>query len=95
MNKIIIILAICIIAACVPALYQPTAETAAVSGTRLEDLQHGRQLYINHCGSCHQLYLPRQFSETRWKGILDSMKLRSKTTPGETEMIFKFLKGGL
>lgn len=95
MKKGIIFLILIFFTACVPALYRPTDENAALSGIKLEDLKHGRQLYVDHCGSCHQLHLPRQYSESRWKVILDLMRTRSHITPDEQELIFKFVKAGL
>lgn len=80
--------------ACAPALYVPTEEHAMNSQTSLDDLKLGRQLYADHCGSCHQLYLPRDFNENVWKLQLDSMKRRAKITSEQQQLIYQFIKAG-
>ena len=91
--KILLLLLIGVLA-CVPALYQPSSDLAKKSGHTLEELQHGRQLYIDHCGSCHLLYLPKEYSDKDWEKILDSMKTRSKISESEKQLIWNFLLTG-
>lgn len=42
----------------------------------LEQLISGRTTYINHCGSCHQLYIPSKLAKEKWnKHLLPMSKL--------------------
>lgn len=81
--------------ACAPALYRPSQETANRAGVSLEELQRGRQLYVEHCGSCHHLHLPHEYPELKWKMELDTMTSRARITKEEEELIFKFIKAGM
>ena len=76
---------------CVAALYMPSETDALRSGTPLDTLIAGRKLYINHCGSCHNLYLPEQYTLPEWTQIADSMQERSKLDGHEKNMIIKYL----
>lgn len=80
--------------ACAPALYIPTADQAAEAGITLEELQRGRQLYIDNCGSCHMLYLPKQFTAEHWKNEIDSMRTRVSITEREKQLIVDYLLSG-
>ena len=82
MKKLIFPILICLLA-CTPALYQPSPEIADKSGHSFEKLHHGRQLYINHCGSCHPLHLPKEFSEKVWRSKIDTMKIKARITDSE------------
>ena len=80
--------------ACAPSLYQPSVELAVKTGHFLDELQQGRQLYVDRCGSCHQLHLPKEFSETIWRNNLDSMKIKAKITDREKQLILDYLISG-
>lgn len=49
-----------------PLLNTPTENTTAIS---VVDLKKERNLYVNSCGSCHQLYAPCKFTEKNGKQI--------------------------
>ncbi len=89
--KLLLLFIICALVACVPALYKPSAEHAERSGRKLDDLKQGRQLYIDHCGSCHQLYLPRQFDPVTWKKSVHSMETRAKIDTNQRQLILWYL----
>jgi hypothetical protein len=80
--------------ACTPALYRPSPELADKSGYSFEKLQQGRQLYIDHCGSCHPLHLPNEFSEKVWRSKIDTMKIKAKITDSEKQEILDYLLSG-
>jgi len=54
----IVLISSILIYRCSAALLVPTAADAQKTGTPLNTLVQGREMYIGHCGSCHNLYLP-------------------------------------
>lgn len=93
MRKLIYLLIITALA-CAPALYLPTQEIADKSGHSTEHLNRGRQLYIDNCGSCHQLHLPKEFSEPVWRNNLDSMSQKANISGEEKQLILDYLLTG-
>jgi mono/diheme cytochrome c family protein len=90
-----IIFVVCgLLLACAPALYVPDASVAERTGFGLDDLQQGRRLYVDHCGSCHQLHLPREYSLEKWRTELDSMQSRAKLSDSQKEQIYRFIRAG-
>lgn len=80
--------------ACAPALYLPTEEVARTRSKNLADLQRGRQLYIDRCGSCHNLYLPSQYSAADWKKNVHEMHTRAKTDTLQERLILDYILAG-
>ena len=74
-------------------LYVPT-ETDATQNATLEELQQGRELYIDNCANCHQLYAPDDFSPTRWNSIMASMAPKTSMTQSETDLALKYVTRG-
>jgi mono/diheme cytochrome c family protein len=60
----------------------------------LSDLQQGRTLYISHCGQCHDLYLPENFSASQWRSILPNMAPRTSLTSAEVQLVTKYVTKG-
>lgn len=56
-----------------------------------EDLKTGHRLYINSCASCHNLYIPSNYSAERWKDIMQKMGREAKLTKSEKDLITKYL----
>lgn len=92
--KIITAVLIIILFSCAPALYQPNTGHAEISGIPLENLRKGRQLYVDHCGSCHQLYLPHEYPPATWKINIDSMTSKARITDEDKKLIFDYLVTG-
>lgn len=42
-------------------------------GYTLADLNHGKSLYTEHCGTCHGLKNPSDFTEEQWNKIVPNM----------------------
>lgn len=80
-----------LIFACSPALFVPTIENSDKSGVPLERLQLGRKVYASHCGSCHSLYLPKQYNAKKWEEILNEMQEKSGITDAEKIAVLKYL----
>lgn len=60
-------------------------------GISVDDLNTGKQLYINKCGSCHRLYKPDQFSTEKWLEKMPDMEIEAKLTNKESELIKQYL----
>lgn len=83
-----------ILLSCTPALYIPTEREATEKGVPLEELRQGRQLYVDHCGSCHMLYLPNQFSHYIWRQEVDEMQPRTRLSDREKQLILNYILAG-
>lgn len=82
------------IIACSSALYFPSQSNVTVNAS-LDDLQKGRQLYINKCSSCHSLILPEKHTASEWKIWVEKMRPKAKTNEPEEKLIIKYLSRGL
>jgi hypothetical protein len=74
-------------------LYIPTTADATSKAT-LTELQQGRVLYVNHCGECHNLYSPDNFSSSQWPSILNSMAPRTSLTASQLDLVKKYVTRG-
>jgi cytochrome c5 len=51
-------------------------------GYTLNDLNHGKKLYEQHCGTCHSLKRPQSESEAGWRHEVPKMvQLTNKKNP--------------
>lgn len=76
---------------CGSALYMPSSVDADRAGVSTESLLIGRSLYINKCGSCHNLYLPELYTQAQWLKVMPSMQKKAKITDEESKQITDFL----
>lgn len=58
---------------------RPTAADAARASAHfpdvtLSELEQGRSLYLNRCGSCHALKRPGELAPERWPGEVSEMR---------------------
>ncbi len=77
----------CIIYGCSRQLYMPSSMDEA----KQAELLQGRKLYVNHCSSCHNLHLPKEYNAEQWKLNIDEMQDKAKITDKENLLIFQFL----
>ena len=77
-----------VLLACSSQLYIPAESSATVS---FVDLKKGRELYVNNCASCHQLYTPNKFSEKEWTENLNEMQPKAKITDEEKQLIYQYI----
>ena len=75
------------------ALYVPTTSDVTATAT-LADLQAGRNVFINNCGRCHNLYNPDSYSAANWKTIVPSMASRAGLSATETAQVTKYVTRG-
>lgn len=81
---------------CSAALDHPTPRDAEWAsrewpGTTIEDLAHGRTLYVDRCSGCHNLHLPAEHTPDEWKGYVAYMVADARLTPGEQTAITRYL----
>jgi hypothetical protein len=77
--------------ACSSALYIPTQIDAEKAGISTENLIQGRNLYVSKCGSCHNLHLPEQYTQKKWKEEMPEMQRKAKISAEESKLITIFL----
>jgi mono/diheme cytochrome c family protein len=75
------------------SLYTPVSSDATANAT-LEQLLQGRDLYINNCGSCHNLYSPDDFSASSWKSIMPSMAPKTGMNASQVSLVSKYVTRG-
>ena len=80
-----------LLSACAPALYIPSTADAGHTGVPTDSLLIGRKLYVNHCGSCHNLHLPEQYTRTHWEEEIHYMKRKAKISDDEARLITQFV----
>ena len=78
-----------ILSSCASTLYVPVESTNYIA---LEDLKKGRELYVNNCASCHQLYLPNKYDAVTWMKNLNEMQDRAKITDEQKILIYHYLE---
>lgn len=87
----LLLLGLALVAACSSALYMPTSADADRAGISTDHLMVGRTLYINKCGSCHNLHLPEQYTQKQWLKEMPEMQKKAKITEEESKQITSFL----
>ena len=83
--------ALVLLYACSPALYLPTLADADRTGISTDSLLIGRTLYVNYCGSCHNLHLPEQFTRQHWEKEIPEMQQKAKISADEAKLIINFI----
>lgn len=90
-NKFTLLLLALTLTACISTLYMPTENDAVKNNISLDTLQAGRLLYINSCGSCHNLYLPESYSYQEWLQIMNKMQSPAKIDNNQKNLINQYL----
>jgi len=76
---------------CRQTLYMPAEHDSA----KQEQLMTGRKLYVEHCSSCHNLHLPKEYNREQWRFQLDEMQAKAKISDAEKKLIYDYLIAGL
>ncbi len=88
MKKTAIIVFAVVLQSCSSQLYIPVSNAGEIA---IENLQKGRRLYVDNCASCHQLFLPQKYDNSKWQKNLDEMQIRSKITDEQKKLIYEYL----
>jgi mono/diheme cytochrome c family protein len=77
---------------------QPTAADASRGSARfpdltLNELSHGRTLYLSRCGSCHVLKRPAELSAEQWEHEVEEMREKNgvKLSDADARAITRYL----
>ena len=73
--------------------YVPSTTDVTANAT-LAELQQGRTLYSNNCGSCHGLYMPESYSPSQWRTIMGSMAPRTGMSASQVQLVTKYVTKG-
>jgi hypothetical protein len=60
-------------------------------GTSAEELELGRQLFLNHCNSCHSYPDRITYNEAEWPKITQRMGRKVDLKEAETELVLRFI----
>jgi cytochrome c5 len=99
MRKSMLALLVVTAAACgASAVPTPTAADASRGRARfpdvtLNELSHGRSLYVSRCGSCHALKRPGELSPERWQAEVEDMRAKNgvKLSEPDARAIVRYL----
>jgi len=72
-------------------MYTPTEADATNANVSLEVLNEGRELYIDRCGKCHDLYQTSEYTKEKWAKIMNKMQKPAKITDEQKELIIKYI----
>lgn len=74
-------------------LYIPSAADVTPIAT-LAELQQGRDLYINNCGSCHSFYSPDSYTPASWNMIMPNMGPKTNLNYTQLTLVTKYVCRG-
>jgi len=74
-------------------LYIPSQSDVTTKAT-LQDLQKGRDLFINNCGACHAYPTPENYSSSQWQTIMAQMAPKTSMTSSEVQLVLKYVTKG-
>ncbi len=97
MGRCALLLAVVLVtAACTPAVRPVSPEVLAAAGdlgftTDLAHLKVGRAIYVQRCGTCHQLYPTASLDEAGWRNSITEMAPKAHLTLAETADLRTYL----
>lgn len=59
--------------------------------TSAEELEQGRQLFLNHCNTCHSYPDRAAYSEAEWPGLARRMGKKADLKEAESELVLRFI----
>ena len=74
-------------------LYIPTISDTTATAS-LQDLQKGRELFINNCGACHAYPTPENYSSSQWVTIMAQMAPKTSMSSSEVQLVLKYVTKG-
>lgn len=61
------------------------------TGTTIQDLKSGQEVFNKNCDRCHKLKNPKKFNEEDWQKILPRMGKKAKLEKNQEELVLKFV----
>jgi len=74
-------------------LYSPSLADLTANAT-LQELQDGRSVYIDNCGTCHGYYAPESYTPAHWKGTLTVMVPKTGMSSSDSLLVAKYVCKG-
>jgi len=68
-----------------------TRAQARWPGTTSADLEHGRDLYVGHCSSCHLPPTPSDYAVEEWPGHIREMRERAHLDETTEDLIKRYV----
>jgi hypothetical protein len=62
-----------------------------VNVSTIEEINQGKDLYIQRCQRCHRLHAANEYNAADWANNLDDMQHKAKITDEQKILIFKYL----
>ncbi len=77
----------------VPTAADASRASAHFPDVTLNELSHGRTLYVSRCGSCHILKPPSELSPQQWQAEVSDMRAKNgvKLSDDEAQAIVRYL----
>lgn len=77
----------------VPTAADASRASAHFPDVTLNELSHGRTLYVSRCGSCHTLKPPAELSAEQWQTEVTDMRAKNgvKLSDEEARAIIRYL----
>jgi hypothetical protein len=76
---------------CQSALFMPSLWDAEQTHIPFDSLMRGRNLYIDNCSNCHNLYRPQEYTQDEWLDVFPKMKRKAKISSHQAELIQDYL----
>jgi mono/diheme cytochrome c family protein len=82
--------------ACSPAVVHPDARDATWAsgkwpGTTVDDLEHGRAVFVSRCAGCHNLPLPDSKSPEEWATVVGDMATGARLSAADQDLVLRYL----
>lgn len=82
--------------ACSPAVVHPVARDATWAsekwpGTTVDDLEHGRAVFVSRCAGCHNLPLPDSKSPEEWATVVGDMATGARLSAADQDLVLRYL----
>ncbi len=76
-----------------PPVATPAMVGYAPQGSRLENLERGREILVGACARCHAVDPPDAFAPAKWKEIVSEMAERARISREQEADLIKYLLG--
>ena len=60
-------------------------------GYTLNDLNLGKQIYVDHCNKCHRYKAPETRNETKWDKVIPKMAKKAKLDSTQQSLVLKYV----
>lgn len=84
------------VAACATAVVHPSARDASWAsekwpGTTVDDLEHGRTVFVSRCAGCHNLPRPDAKTADEWASVVGEMAAGARLSAADQDLVLRYL----